>query len=103
MTTTTHQIKCAKCGGPIEGPSDAKADTIVSCPVCGISDTKENVERETADYITRQASDALGAKLEGIASGYKWMTYKKGPRAPRGACVGDTHNIGSPRLSAFAT
>lgn len=78
--TTTHQIKCAKCSVPIEGPSDAKADSIVGCPVCGVSDTKENVEREAADYVTRQAANALSAKLAGIASGNKWMTYKRGAR-----------------------
>lgn len=78
--TTTHQIKCAKCNVPIEGPSDAKADSMVSCPVCGSSDTKENVEREAADYVTRQAADALDAKMRGIASAHKWMTYEQGTR-----------------------
>jgi hypothetical protein len=38
------------------------------------------VEREVADYVTRQASDALDAKLKGIAGSSKWMTYEQGAR-----------------------
>jgi hypothetical protein len=80
MTTTTHQIKCAKCNVPIEGPADAKADSMVGCPICGISDTKENVEREAADYVTRQTADALDAMIEGISRSHKWITHTQGTR-----------------------
>jgi uncharacterized Zn finger protein (UPF0148 family) len=78
--STTYEIKCAKCKVPVKGPVDAKAETTVSCPVCGISDTLENVEREAADYVARQAVDALDAQMKGIASQSKWMTYEQGPR-----------------------
>ncbi|MDP1837770.1 MAG: hypothetical protein Q8N31_06095 [Reyranella sp.] len=77
---TIHDVKCAKCNVPIEGPVDAKPESAVSCPVCGISDTLENVNREAAEYVTSKAADALSDKLAGVARGSKFMTYKQGPR-----------------------
>lgn len=77
--TTTHTIKCAKCNVPVERSSDAQANGNVSCPVCGVSDTRENVEREVAEYVTSKASEALSASMERAARGSKFITYKKGP------------------------
>lgn len=76
--TTTYDIKCAKCNVSINGPADAEPQTLVSCPVCGISDTRENVEREVADYVASKASDALTANLERIARNSKFMTFTSG-------------------------
>ena len=77
--TTTHTIKCAKCNVPVEVATENDTE-IARCPVCGLSDTKENAYREVKEYVTRQASDALSASMERIAHDSKFMTYKQGPR-----------------------
>lgn len=78
--STIHDIKCAKCDEPIKAPVDAKPETVLSCAICGVSDTKENIEREVADYVASKVSGALDDMLGGIASRSKWMTYKAGSR-----------------------
>lgn len=80
MANTVHAITCAKCDEPIKGLVDAKPETVLACSSCGVSDTKENIEREVADYVASKASDAISDKLKGIASGHKWMTYEQGAR-----------------------
>ncbi len=77
---STHTIKCAKCNVPVEKQPSAQAEDIVGCPICGVSDTQENVVREAGDYATSKVSSALDSMLEGFASGSESMTYQKGPR-----------------------
>lgn len=78
--TETYQVKCAKCRVPIEIGSNDHGVATGRCPSCGISDTKENIEREAADYAFSKAKDALDSRLSDMARGSKYMTYTKGPR-----------------------
>jgi len=47
--STTYKIKCAKCKVPVESPVETEAETTVSCPVCGTSDTLENALHAAMD------------------------------------------------------
>ncbi len=77
--TENYTIKCAKCDVSVE-VTTKNGTEMACCPVCGLSDTKENAYREVKEYVTRQAADALSASMQRIARGSKFMTYKQGPR-----------------------
>ncbi len=81
--TASHVVKCAKCKVPLVGPDDARPDSIISCPSCGTGDTRENVEREVADYAASRVSEALDAMVEGFALGIGQTSNLEGPREPR--------------------
>jgi hypothetical protein len=68
-------IKCAKCKVPIQVASDPKPDTIVSCPVCGISDTFENAGREAADYKHEKTMEALNSPIQELAGRAKGFQF----------------------------
>ncbi len=79
----SHVVKCAKCKVPLEGPDDARADSLIACPSCGMGDTRENVEREVAEYMASGVSQALDAMVEGFALGLGQSSNLEGPRAER--------------------
>lgn len=62
-----YPAKCARCDVPLKGPPDPKSDDRLACPVCGESDSFENVMRETAEYVVQKMSEALGDGLGDIA------------------------------------
>ncbi|WP_395714972.1 hypothetical protein [Reyranella sp.] len=76
-------VKCAKCKVPLVGPDDARPDSLISCPSCGAGDTRENVEREVAEYMASGVSQALDAMVEGFALGLGQSSNLEGPRAER--------------------
>lgn len=81
--TASHVVKCAKCKVPLQGPADARADSFIACPSCGMGDTRENVEREVADYAASRVSQALDAMVEDFALGIGQKSNLEGPREQR--------------------
>ena len=81
--TASHVVKCAKCKVPLEGPDDARPDSLIACPSCGICDTRENVEREVADYAASRVVQVLDAVVEGFALGLGQSSNLEGPREQR--------------------
>jgi hypothetical protein len=65
------------------GPDDARPDSFIACPTCGTGDTRENVEREVADYAASRVSQALDAMVEGFALGLGQSSNVEGPREQR--------------------
>lgn len=81
--TASHVVKCAKCKVPLVGPDDARPDSFIACPTCGTGDTRENVEREVADYAASRVAQALDAMVEGFALGLGQSSKVEGPREQR--------------------
>lgn len=81
--SASHVVKCAKCKVPLEGPEDSRPDSFIACPSCGTGDTRENVEREVAEYAASGVSQALDAMVEGFALGLGQSSTLEGPRAER--------------------
>lgn len=81
--TASHVVECAKCKVPLVGPDDAQADSFIACPICGMGDTRENVEREVADYAASRVSQALDAMVESFALGLGQSANLEGPREQR--------------------
>lgn len=81
--TASHVVKCANCKVPLEGPDDARPDSFIACPSCGTGDTRENVEREIAEYAASRISQALDAMVEDFASGLGQKSNLEGPRPQR--------------------
>lgn len=65
--TASYVVKCAACKVPLEGPDDSRPDSFIACPSCGTGDTRENIEREVADYAAGRVSLALDAMVEDFA------------------------------------
>jgi hypothetical protein len=68
---------------PLEGPDDARPDSFIACPSCGTGDTRENVEREVADYVASRVAQALDVMVEGFALGLGQSSKLEGPREQR--------------------
>jgi len=81
--TASHVVKCARCKVPLEGPKDSRPDSLVACPSCGAGDTRENVEREVAEFAASRVSQALDAMVEGFALGLGKSSTLEGPRPQR--------------------
>jgi hypothetical protein len=81
--TASHVVKCALCKVPLEGPDDARPDSLIACPSCGAGDTRENVEREVDEYAASRVSQALDAMVEGFALGLGQSSNLEGPRVQR--------------------
>jgi DNA-directed RNA polymerase subunit RPC12/RpoP len=81
--SASHVVKCAKCKVPLEGPVDTRPDSLIACPSCGTGDTRENVEREVAEYVASGVAQALDAMVEGFAQGLGQSSSLEGPRAQR--------------------
>lgn len=75
--------KCAQCKVALQGPDDGEPQDRFACPSCGQSDTRENVEREVADYVQEQLADALGASIDETVRGSKFVKVRKPVRQPR--------------------
>lgn len=68
-------ILCAKCEVPLQGPEDAKSDTVLACPNCGLSETIENIMKEIGQ---RMMVDEVGDMLRNATRGSKHVKYKPG-------------------------
>lgn len=62
-------ILCARCKVPIKGSGDPETDAIVTCPICGETDSLENALREASEYmadkVVHGSLDAMFAGLKG--------------------------------------
>ncbi|GGZ21946.1 hypothetical protein [Asticcacaulis endophyticus] len=62
MSESTHKILCNACKVELKGLADTDPQ-LYGCPVCGISDTRDNVMREATEYtkemIARDFQDSV--------------------------------------------
>ena len=60
MTNSTHIVLCGTCRVEVEGPTEPYPDARYACPVCGNSDTFDNVSASCNAF----AEEFLGNKLQ---------------------------------------
>jgi hypothetical protein len=82
----TRPVLCARCHVRVELPADSNPETKVSCPVCGESDTLENVLRESGQYL---AHKLLSETLRNAISQSSALTFKEGPEVHFRFITGD--------------
>ena len=74
-------VKCAKCNVALQGPSISRnPEDVFSCPICGVSDTFENIMREAQEYFTEKTGGILASYFEKVTRGNKFLTFKKSRR-----------------------
>ncbi|MFZ5680746.1 MAG: hypothetical protein EKK35_06345 [Bradyrhizobiaceae bacterium] len=71
---STKPILCSKCETQVNIVPDPKPQDLVTCPVCGDSDTFENVKRSLGEQATEWAQK----KLRATFSGSKAWKYTEG-------------------------
>ena len=54
MMTDLYPLICADCRVAVEGEGNSDAIDIVTCPICGVTDSFENATREAADHETEK-------------------------------------------------
>jgi hypothetical protein len=79
----TTDIKCAKCKVPIQGLGKPDPKSIGVCPVCGASDTQENIMREAGEYVHQQTTENLGNPFRDLARRHKSFKFTEAPRQKR--------------------
>jgi hypothetical protein len=90
---STRPVLCARCNVRVELPADPNPETIVACPVCGESDTLENVLRESGQYL---AHKLFSDTLRGAISQSSALTIKEGPKINFRFNTGDESQGDSP-------
>lgn len=83
MTNTIREILCGVCKVPLKGPTEAKPHDRFSCPRCGASDTRQNVERIAGEYVTDQLAEQVSSQFANAFRGSKSVTITKSSRPKR--------------------
>ena len=74
-----NPVLCARCDVALKLSTDPNSDLMVSCPVCGESDSLDNALKESGEYF---AHKFIRAALRGAASAQlDPLTFKHGPEA----------------------
>lgn len=76
MTIETGNILCGCCKVPVQGPTEATADDVFTCPSCGQSDTRENVLAEANSFVIELAQRKLNEQMKNAAKGSKFIQFK---------------------------
>ena len=71
-------VLCAKCRVPIKGPAKPDPDSVLSCPVCGESDTFDNIKGELAQQAKEHLAKHFQAAMGKAARGSKSLKYTPG-------------------------
>ena len=79
----TTDVQCAKCKVALEGASDTDPEAIFTCPVCGVSDTQENVLREISEYVAEQTTEHISSSFRDAARRDKNLKFTEAPRQKR--------------------
>jgi hypothetical protein len=74
---------CGRCVTPLEGPHEPSFDSVVTCLVCGASDTFANVERIVGEFVEEEAARHFQETSRGLASNSNNLTFLKTPRSQR--------------------
>jgi hypothetical protein len=69
-------IGCNQCRAPLKGPAEPDADSVFACPVCGESDTFDNVRRSIVEFFRESAAD----ELDDTARNTEPITFNETPR-----------------------
>jgi hypothetical protein len=87
------QILCGQCKAPVQIESYPGPETMVRCPICGVSETLEEARREASKHI---AHSLLRAALWPMKAGEPEVSYRfHATRIPRAA-----HEPGRPPSSS---
>jgi DNA-directed RNA polymerase subunit RPC12/RpoP len=81
MGGETKSALCGKCKVLLEGPVEAQADSVFSCPRCGEKDTLENIMLVLKEYTEEFTARFLQEKMRSVARGSKLINYR-GNRIP---------------------
>ncbi len=73
--TTTHKVICNKCKVPLAPIADSNPERW-TCPVCNVSDTRENVLREAGEHAKEVAARHLQDKARSIAQNSKFIKFE---------------------------
>jgi hypothetical protein len=74
---------CGRCVTPLEGAHERSSDSVVTCLVCGTSDTLANVERIVGEFVEEEAARQFQETLRGPAGNSKNLTFAEAPRSQR--------------------
>jgi uncharacterized Zn finger protein (UPF0148 family) len=80
---STRKVICAKCKVPIEGVSNPEGNIVMSCPVCGTSDTRENAIREATEHLREQTMETIHRPFKQLAARSKSFNFIPAPRKKR--------------------
>ena len=78
---SAHEVKCAKCKIPLQGPTNPKPQDRFSCPKCGIGDSFDNVMREVGDQAREHVANLTAKMLRDATRGSKHLKFTEKPRA----------------------
>ena len=65
MMNDANPVRCARCDVPLKLSTDRNSELMVSCPVCGESDTLDDALKESGEYF---AHKFIRVALRGAAS-----------------------------------
>jgi hypothetical protein len=64
MSPESRALMCARCRVGLKCCGDSDSDAVVTCPICGESDTLENAIRESTEhFVDEQVHQMLGNTL----------------------------------------
>jgi len=84
MSTEFVKALCAKCQVPPEAVTDDNGEDRFACPVCGESDTRENILREVGEHVKEVAARSLQELARETARRSKFITFSGEP-IPKGS------------------
>lgn len=76
MASDIKEALCGKCKVALKGPAEPEAQSVFACPVCGESDTYENVVRIAGEFFAEESARYLQEKARAVAAGSKFITFK---------------------------
>ena len=79
MAGNVKEALCGKCKVALKGPAEPEPESVFACPVCGESDTYQNVVRIAGEVFHEQSARFLQEKARSVAAGSKFITFKGEP------------------------
>lgn len=79
MGADTKTVLCGKCKVGLEGPTDAKPESVFACPRCGQSDKLKNIHRIVGEFVKEETARHLQKKMRDAARGSKVLQFKGSP------------------------
>lgn len=82
MANDTKEVLCGGCKVSLQGPADAKPESIFSCPSCGRSDRLDNIRRIVGEFVRDETARYMQESTKRALRGSKMIkaTYKPIPK-----------------------
>lgn len=70
---------CSGCKTPLS-LNDPKSEVMLVCPICGLADSLDNVEREVAEFLQEELANAFDDMRRNVTSGGHAFAFDETPR-----------------------